>query len=325
MDKLINAGKIHKRVEESVKKIISPGISCLEIADFIEREIKHLTLDLGYKNQLNGGVAFPTGISLDYIAAHWTPSYDSKIRLTEDSVCKIDFGIHLDGYIVDSAFTICFKEEYEPILKASKEAVKEVIKNIGVDMKMSDIGDIAEEVVESYEYNGNPLKVIDNLYGHNILPYNIHGGKYIPSIKSQKSKNGIFDISNQKVESGDILAIEVFVSNGEGTTEISKTIESNHFMVHKSGCFETIPIFKNKKTKRLFNLVKNNFKTLAFCPRHINNIMDNTENYKEPLEELFTKGIIAKYPPLVEKDSKSKVGQFEHTILVDESGVKLIS
>lgn len=325
MDKLIEAGKIHREVEDRVKQIISPSVSCLEIANYIEKQIKYLTVKGGYRNQLNDGIAFPTGTSLDHIAAHWTPSFNSNVRLSYDSVCKVDFGTHIDGYIVDSAFTICFKEEYEPILEASKNAVREVIKNIGVDMKMSEIGDIAEEIVESYEYNDKPLKAIDNLYGHNILPFNIHGGKYIPSIKSTKSKNGIFDINGQKVECDDILAIEVFVSNGEGTTEISKTMQSNHFMVSNNYNFETIPIFKNKKTKKLLNLVKNNFQKLAFCPRYINNIMDNTENYSDSFNELFSKGIIASYPPLVEKDYKSKVAQFEDTIYVSELGVKKIS
>jgi len=323
MEKLILAGEIHKKVELSVKEIISPGISLLDISEYIENEIIKLTKEYDNKSQLNGGIAFPTGICLDNIAAHWTPSLNSKELLLDDSVCKIDFGTHIDGYIVDSAFTVCFNDKYNPILEASKMAVNEVINKIGVDMRMSEIGDIADEIVSSYEYDGKPLVPIDNLYGHNIMPYKIHGGKYIPSVSSEKSKRGLFSIKDQKVEDGDMLAIEVFVSNGEGTTLMSPDIPSNHFMIHEY--LDRVPVFSDKKTRKLFNLVKNNFGTLAFCPRYINNILEDIGDYSERIQDLFRMGIISSHPPLVEKDSKAKVAQFEHTILVTENGINLIS
>ena len=142
IEKLRLAGKIHKEVEEYIRPQAQPNKSLLELCETIENKIKSLTHKYYSSNQLNNGIAFPTGLSCDHIAAHYTPE-DPYIKLNEDSVCKIDFGTHIDGHIIDSAFTVCFKEKYNPILEASKNAVNEIIKNIGIDSRISELGHIA--------------------------------------------------------------------------------------------------------------------------------------------------------------------------------------
>ena len=313
IDKLRKAGKIHKDIKCCVKEYLNPKKSLLSICEFIETKINK-NID---SEQLNGGIAFPTGVSIDNIAAHYTPLNRSLnvMEINNDSVCKIDFGVHIDGNIVDSALTICFNEKYNALLKASEEAVDTIIKNIGVDMKMHEIGSIASEIVESYEYDDKPLKVIDNLFGHNILPYKIHGGKFIPSIPNPQYLN-----KNAIIEDNDVLAIEVFVSNGSGTTYIDKNYKSSHFMVPNKDFLEKVPLFHSKKTKKLFKVIKNNFRTLPFCQRYLANYYN--DDIDKPLNEIYKCGLISSHPPLLEKDPKSKVAQFEHTIHVTENSVE---
>ena len=43
------------------------------------------------------GLAFPTGCSLNYVAAHYTPNNGDKTVLQYDDVCKVDFGTHING------------------------------------------------------------------------------------------------------------------------------------------------------------------------------------------------------------------------------------
>ena len=43
------------------------------------------------------GLAFPTGCSRNYCAAHYTPNQGDKTVLEYDDVCKIDFGTHVNG------------------------------------------------------------------------------------------------------------------------------------------------------------------------------------------------------------------------------------
>ena len=274
--------------------------------------------ELSPKNTINNGIAFPTGISLNNVAAHYTPTKNDSHTIKSNDVIKIDYGVHNDGYIIDSAFTINLNNEYEVLLNASKDAIESVIKNIGVDSRFQELSTIIEEVVSSYEYNDNgtlkPVKIIDNLYGHNIKQWNIHAGKFL---YPRKKENDV-----QIVEDGEIMAIEVFTSNGDGITVMDENVHNfSHYNLKSEFMERPIPLFKNKKINILTNVIKDNFKTLPFCPRYINNNHKQYETYASitSLQQLFSSGIINSYPPLVETDATSKIAQFEHTIYIGEN------
>jgi len=76
---------------------------------------------------------------------------------------------------------------------------------------MSDIGAAIQEVMESYEVEiaGKffPVKAIRNITGHDILRYHIHGGKQVPFVKNN---------NRDKMEEGEVFAIETFGSTGKG-------------------------------------------------------------------------------------------------------------
>ena len=182
------AAEIHKNTQAYIKPLIKPNMTLLDICEKIESNIKkeYLKLDnnLHISNpQYNNCIAFPTGICLNNIAAHYTPTLNDTTILKSGDVCKIDFGVHYNGCIIDSAFTVNLNNTYNSLLDSSREAVDKVIKNIGVDVKFNELSCIAKEVVESYEIeiNGDtkPIKPIDNITGHNILPWKIHGGKLL--------------------------------------------------------------------------------------------------------------------------------------------------
>lgn len=76
---------------------------------------------------------------------------------------------------------------------------------------MSDIGAAIQEVMESYEVEvaGKcfPVKAVRNITGHDILRYQIHGGKQVPFVKNN---------NQDKMEEGEVFAIETFGSTGRG-------------------------------------------------------------------------------------------------------------
>ena len=71
---------------------------------------------------IHPGLAFPTGCSLNHCAAHYTPNAGDNTVLQYDDVCKLDFGTHVNGRIIDCAFTIAFNPVYAPLLTAVKDA-----------------------------------------------------------------------------------------------------------------------------------------------------------------------------------------------------------
>jgi len=106
------AAEIHRQVRHHAQSIIKPGKSLTEIAQQIEDGVRALTGHQGLEtgDSLHAGMGFPTGLCLNNIAAHYTPNPGHKdIVLKYDDVLKVDFGVHVNGRIVDSAFTVAFE------------------------------------------------------------------------------------------------------------------------------------------------------------------------------------------------------------------------
>ncbi|MEQ2168240.1 Methionine aminopeptidase 2 [Goodea atripinnis] len=80
------------------------------------------------ENGLNAGLAFPTGCSINHCAAHYTPNAGDPTVLRYDDVCKIDFGTHINGRIIDCAFTVTFNPKYDRLLDAVRDATNTGIK-----------------------------------------------------------------------------------------------------------------------------------------------------------------------------------------------------
>jgi methionyl aminopeptidase len=124
------AAIVHRQVRSWAKDWIKPGMGITEIAEGIEDSVRHLTGHMGLDEGDNilGGVAFPTGLSRNNCAAHYSPNAGNKMVLDKDDVMKVDFGVHINGRIVDSAFTWAPNPRYDPLLAAVKEATNTGIK-----------------------------------------------------------------------------------------------------------------------------------------------------------------------------------------------------
>lgn len=205
--------EVHRQVRQWAQKNVKPGWTLTEICEGIEDSVRALTGHPGLEegDNIKGGVAFPTGVNLDHIAAHYSPNAGNKTVLQKENVMKVDFGVHINGRIVDSAFTMAFDDTYENLIKAVKEATNTGVKEAGIDVRMGDIGAAIQEVMESYEVEIGgqtyPVKAIRNLNGHDILQHRIHGGKSVPIVKSN---------DQTKMEEGEVFAIETFGSTGNG-------------------------------------------------------------------------------------------------------------
>ena len=223
--------EVHRQVRQWAQKNIKPGQTLTEIAEGIEDSVRALTGHQGLEegDNIKGGMGFPTGLSINHCAAHYTPNAGNKMILQEDDVMKVDFGSHINGRIVDSAFTMTFNPVYDNLLAAVKDAtntgirvssrfpyaydltILKVFKEAGIDVRVGDIGAAIQEAMESYEVEIKgqmlPVKAIRNLNGHDIVQYSIHGGKSVPIVKSN---------DQTKMEEGEIFAIETFGSTGKG-------------------------------------------------------------------------------------------------------------
>jgi methionyl aminopeptidase len=86
------------------------------------------------------------------VGAHWTPNAGGKeVYLREEDVLSVDFGVHVNGRIVDSAFTIAHNPNFDPLLEAVRAATNTGLREAGPDARISHLSSAMQEVMESYE------------------------------------------------------------------------------------------------------------------------------------------------------------------------------
>ncbi len=286
------AGKIGSRIREKSKSLVTVGRPLLEIVETIEQ----MMADEGAKP------AFPTTICLDEIAAHYTPETDSSSLLEEKNLVKVDLGVCLDGGLSDTAYTIDLSGKYEKIVKASEESLGKAIEAIAPDVLAGDVGGEIERTIQSYG-----LKPIANLSGHKIERNLLHAGFNIPNIQTYES---------YLFEEGDIFAVETFATDGAGYVGA----------LEKSGIFsvENPSTIRSRRSKKIVDFIKNNYGTLPFTDRWIRKEFDSRLLVSMAIKELLESESLVSHPPLRDADG-GMVAQFEHTVLVTDSGCEVLT
>ncbi len=292
------AAEVHRQVRQYAQGYIKPGMTMTHIAETIEGSVRGLVEE--DEDRKKRGMGFPTGLSLNHCAAHYTPNAGDKVVLTAEDVMKVDFGVQVNGHIIDSAFTMTFDPVYDDLLAAVKDATNTGIREAGIDVRVCDIGAAVQEAMESYEVTidgkTSQVKPIRNLNGHNIDRYSIHGGKNVPIVKGG---------DQTRMEEGEVFAIETFGSTGKGV--VRDDMECSHYAKHDVG---HVPL-RLPRAKQLLNVINENFGTLPFCRRYLDRLGES--KYLLALNNLVQAGVVEAYPPL--SDVKGcHTAQFEHTI-----------
>ncbi|SGY46855.1 BQ5605_C001g00476 [Microbotryum silenes-dioicae] len=332
------AAEVHRQVRSYARKNIKPGMSMTSIAEMIENGTRALVEE----NGLRSGIGFPTGLSRNHCAAHYTPNAGDSIVLKAEDVLKVDFGVHVNGRIVDSAFTMTWEPTYDNLLLAVKEATNAGIKEAGIDVRMGDIGTAIQEVMESYEvevggktlpgpsdvlrpmllspkylnlqtYSTPTVKSIRNLTGHSIKPYHIHGGKSVPIVRQPEDKEEY----NTKMEEGEYFAIETFGSTGHGWVRDDGAC--SHYAKNLDA--DRVPITMTS-SKKLMATINKQFGSLPFCRRYLDRIGETS--YLYALKDLVEKDLVTAYPPLSDVEG-CMTAQYEHTILLRPTCKEVVS
>jgi len=288
------AGKIAAEARDYGINLIKPDLSFLELANSVESKI----IDLGAE------IAFPVNISINEIAAHYSPRHDDKLVIKKGDVVKLDVGAHIDGYIADTAKTTEVEtNNYSDMIKASEEALSAAIELMKADVNLTEIGKKVQDTINSFGF-----KPISNLTGHKLEKYCLHSGLSIPSVPDMLHK------TKPKVD--DAIAIEPFATDGAG--HVTSGDGSNIYL-----CNESIRsrFVRDHKSKKLYSILKNNFSSLPFAQRWSEKIFTNSDT---ALRKLAFHGLVKHYPQLIDL-KKGIVTQKEHTVIVNEDGCEVIT
>jgi methionyl aminopeptidase len=306
----IKGASVHKKVSKKVFEYVIPNMTLKEIVRFIEKSIREET-SFDPLAPLNAGIGFPVGVGVNNCVAHYTPNYeDEDYMISNNDIIKIDYGVHYNGMIIDSAFTLHFDPKYDEFINISKEATQTAIKHSGPDAVLGEIGGEVEEFIKSKEITIDgkvyPLTVMKDLSGHLIKPFEIHAGKAVPNIAIRYPL---------RMMEGEFYAIEPFITTGNGKSILGGP--NSHFMIDKNE-IDGINRINISSEKDFYNLIYQNYKTLPFCQKWLYDL--GKEDYNLLLKNLENKRIIKSYPPIYDIE-KSIVSQFEHTIYIRDKGI----
>jgi len=302
--------EVHRLVRKYARKFIRPGLTMTEIANGIEDTVRALVEE----NGLEAGIGFPTGLSLNNCAAHYTPNAGDTIVLKKEDVLKVDIGVHVRGRILDSAFTLTFEPTYDNLLEAVKAATNAGIQEAGIDARLGEVAGAIQETMESYEVEVGgkvyPVKAIENLSGHSIDLYKIHGKKSVLLVKND---------DQTKMEEGEYFAIETFGSTGRGRVVESGDV-SHYAKIYDASASQAS--LRLQTAKSLLRTISKNFGSLPFCRRYLDRVGES--KYLLALNHLVAQGIVHDYPPLCDTRG-SMTAQFEHTIFLRPTVKEVVS
>ncbi len=282
------AGKTAAEVMKEGLKTVKVGAKLLDVANDIE--------DLIQKKGAHP--AFPVNISINAVAAHYSPDAWDETTFKKGDLVKVDLGVHIDGYIADIAKSKILGGNSE-LIKASSEALQSAIDAIKPGIMTNEVGALIEDTIKGYGF-----RPISNLTGHQLRRWNLHGGTIIPNVNTT---HGIL------IEEGNVFAIEPFATDGAGIV-----VDERNAIIFRYLCDRPI---RMKDARNLLKYVKENFGSFPFAERWVSQLMPRFKLNQALRQLIFSKSIYA-YHILREKD-RGIVSQAEHTVIVTKDGCEV--
>lgn len=295
-EQYIRAGEIAADARDYGKTLIKENVRYLDVVEQIEKRIR---------NQ-GAGIAFPVNISINHLAAHYTPFSNDPLVFHTGDLVKLDVGAHINGFIADTAVTIeVGTTQYSSLIQASEDALTAALNMVRPSIDFSLIGAEIEKTIL-----GHGFKPIDNLTGHSMQQFELHSGVSVPNIG--RTRHGI------KAKKHDVLAIEPFATTGIGHVITGKG--SNIYLCNPPSLRSKL--VRDPKTLNSYKKIKSVFGTLPFAHRWCYPLFEKTTDII--LSRLTNLGMIRHYPQLLEAQ-QGMVSQKEHTVLVTDTGCEVIT
>lgn len=283
LEKYRKAGSILNSVIQDAKRKVDADVPLIEVAEFVEGSIR----------SRGAQPAFPCNLSLNRMAAHFTPGPKDQSTFGE-SMVKLDIGVHVDGYIADAAVTVDLSGHPE-LVEASKAALDAAIELVSPGVNTAQLGAAIENAIAGYGF-----KPVANLTGHGLQRFSAHDEPIIPNKSIDQGAT---------LKEGDIIAIEPFATDGSGRISESSIVEIFGFSGRR-------PV-RSPQAREVLKEIQEQYNTLPFARRWLTG---GRIDYS--LTQLLRSGIIHSYPVLWEVEG-ALVSQAENTVIVLSEGCEV--
>jgi len=285
------AGRIASECREWAKQEIRPGVRIRHVLESVEGLIRERGAEPG----------FPAQSSRNSIAAHYCSSPEDDQSYAEGDCVKVDIGVHVDGYIADTAATVDLSKEqrWTPLIESARSALAAAIATVGDGVAVGDVGGAIERTILKAGFQ--PVR---NLTGHGLGRWKVHTPPQIPNYAER---------GGGALREGMIFAIEPFACTGRGY--IREAGKAEVFMMVR-------PPAKAKSLDRDVLKAIEGWRGLPIARRYFRDL--DRDAVEDTLTKLARQGSLIRYPPLVEEEGVM-VAQYEHSLYLGPEGVEVLT
>ena len=206
LEKMRRSGQIVRQVLNSVKAVVAPGVSTMDLERIAEEKIKELGAKPAFKGYFDYPCVLCTSVNNEIV--HGIPS--AKRMLQEGDIVSIDCGVVLDGYYGDAAITVPVGQKLSPelqkLLDVTATSLKKAIAEVRLGKTVGDVGAAVQEYVEA-----NGFSVVREFVGHGIGT-RLHEDPQVPNFGTRGH--------GTRLREGMVLAIEPMVNIGKAATRV---------------------------------------------------------------------------------------------------------
>jgi len=248
-----------------------------------------------------GSLAFPAQCSRNEVAAHDCPAPDDERVFALGDLAKLDIGVHLDGWVVDTAATVNVgdRPENRPFVDGARAALEAAIAEAGPGVPIVRLSEAIARTLRAYK-----VRPIRNLCGHHVGRWAVHCPPPVPNVPD--------DVSD-RLAIGAVVAIEPFATDGGGVAAERGAAEVFRVAPGQENGLALDPAMAQRLR---------DFRGLPFSRRDLGGLPPTL--VEEGLSLLASQGRLAAYPPLVETTG-GRVAQAEHSILVGPDGIEVLT
>jgi methionyl aminopeptidase len=205
LERMRDAGRLVGEVLTTLSAQVAPGVSTADLDALAEKLIE----DAGATPAFKGYHGYPASIcaSINDEVIHGIPS--GRRLLQPGDIVSLDVGASLNGYFGDSAITVPVgqvSEEAAKLLRVTEEALYKAIERVRPGGRVSDIGHVVQQHVESYGFS-----VVREFVGHGI-GQKMHEEPQVPNYGEPGR--------GPRLAEGMVLAIEPMVNAGKPAVKV---------------------------------------------------------------------------------------------------------
>eukprot|EP00753_Platysulcus_tardus_P019908 PLAT7613.2.p2 GENE.PLAT7613.2~~PLAT7613.2.p2 ORF type:complete len:424 (+),score=264.36 PLAT7613.2:53-1273(+) len=314
VEKYLKAADIADRALAGVIERCVAGADVAEICnwsdDFILAELEPLYR----KKRIAKGVAFPTCVSPNQFAAHFSPLGSESVVLADNDLVRIDLGVHVDGYISVVAHTLVvgttptaeapLDGDRAVVTKAAYVALQAAMRVVKPGNHNSDVTAVIKKVADAFG-----VEALQGQLSHQMKRFVIDGNKVAITSETPESKVDDFEFAENEV-----YQLDVAMTTGDGKLRESDA-RTTVFMRDVERMYRP----KLKTSRSLLADITRKHSTLPFSLRAF-----DERTARLGITELVRQNIVFPHPVLSARPDES-VAHFKTTLLLSRTGTRAVT